>query len=171
MATALPARFKAATSGDAARVAIAAVIEKLDEVSDHVERPNFLYAVAGRRVLTDRVFQAALTTTSASFLALPDWFARLSETRDEVEVITFAEDAVIQVSLFNASSGGGMGTPATLTHPSGSGSTQAATISIPAPSLVEEILVRVEFKRNVTSASFYSVRVLEESLTSPDIPT
>ena len=170
MAVLLPARFKAAIAGDASRVSIASVIEKAEEVSDHIERPNFLYAVAGRRVLTDRVFQAPLTTTSASYLTLPDWFARLSATRDEVDVVTFAEDAVIEVGLYNAATLGGMGTPATLTHPSGSGSSQTATISIPAPSLTEEIVVRVQFKRNSTSASFYSVRCLEVALTASDIP-
>ena len=171
MASIVPTRFEAKIAGGGAQVAVGKVIDKADEIKDHVERSNFLYAVAGRRVLAERVFAPGITSTSSSFVSFPNWFARLADTRYEIGVTTFADDAVLELGIYNASTGLIIGTATTHTHPAGGASVASTTITLPTASVVEEILVLFKVKRNVTSATVYSVRALELSLGASDLPT
>ena len=171
MASIVPTRFEAKIAGGGAEVAVGKVIDKVDEIKDHVERSNFLYAGGGRRVLAERVFSPGITTTSSSFVSFPSWFARIAETRFEVGVTTFADDAILEVGIYNASTGAIIGTATTHTHAAGGASVASTTITLPTASVVEEILVIFKVKKNVTSATVHSIRALELSLGASSLPT
>jgi len=166
MASVVPGRYLYSPSSDAARIAVAAIIDKGDEVGDEVERVNFLYATAGRRALLSRVYLPAVYTTSATAIALPDYYARLATTRDEAHVITHASDAVITVGFYTT---GGVliGSIVTLTHPAGASSDQQTTYTGITSS---EVLIRVTLKRITTATSFEAIRVLEIALLAADLP-
>ncbi len=171
MASIVPTYFQANIAGDGARVAVGKIIDKVDEIKDHVERSNFLYAVGGRRVLADRVFSPGISTSSSTFVDFPYWFCRLADTRYQVGVTTWADDAVIEVGIYNAATGIIIGSATTHTHSSGGASVASTTITLPTVSLVEEILVLFRVKRNTTTATVYSVRALELSIGASDLPT
>ena len=171
MASVVPVRFVANVAGDAGRVAVGAVIDKPSELSDHVERANFLYAVAGRRSLAARVFNPAATTTSATFVYYPDWLSRIATDRHEVGITTWASDAIVEVSVLNAATGAVIGSATTLTHSAGAASVSSTTLSLPIVSVVEQVLIRIGLKRNTTQASLYSIKVLELSLVAATLPS
>jgi hypothetical protein len=166
MASVVPARYLYSPSSDAARIAVAAIIDKGDEVGDEVERVNFLYATAGRRALLDRVYIPSIYTTSATAIALTDYYARMSMTRDEATVITHASDAVITVGFYTT---GGVliGSIVTLTHAAGASTNQTATYT---GITSTEVLIRVTVKRIATATSFEAIRVLEVALLAADLP-
>ena len=167
MASVVPTRYTFQASDDTARIAVAAVIDKLDEVADLIERNNFLYAAGNRRAVLERHFLPAITTNSATEIALPDYYSRMSTTRDELEVTTQADDAVIRVQLYTTG-GSTLGSLVTLTHPSGGQTTQTATYT---GITQTEILIRVDIKRNSSSATWHSIRLLEDPLLHGDLPS
>lgn len=165
MSIVLPTHFDARIAGDASRVAVAQTIDQSLEVAQHIERISFLYGTSARRALVERSFVPSLATTSAVNIQLPDWYAKLGTTRTSAELITRATDCIIDVQLYNASSGAAIGSTTTHTHTSAS--TQATSISSIS---AQEILVRIAFRRNSSSASFSCVRLLEHKLTNTDLP-
>ena len=167
MATVVPTRYTFAQADDTSRIAVAGVIDKAGEVGELVERNNFLYAAAGRRTLMERVFVPAVVTSSATPIALPDYYSRLAVGRDELVVSTRADDAVIRVQLYTTA-GAALGTLVTLTHASGGASTQTATYTAITQT---EILIRIDIKRNSSSATWHSIRLLEEALLAADLPS
>lgn len=171
MASNVPARFVANVAGDAGRVGVGQIIDKAEELADHIERANFLYAVAGRRVLAERVFTPAQTTTSASFVYFAQWTARISQDRFELGLTSYADDAILEFSVYNASSGAIIGAAATLTHASGGASVASTTLSLPSASVVTEVLVKVGVKKNSSTATLHSFKVLELSLVAASLPS
>ena len=169
MAATIPARFLLKQGADLTRIALGRTIDKSGEVGDWIERTNYLYSVSNRRAIFGRVWLPLLTTTSASPIALPDYTARVSKTRTTLAVVSYAQDAVVTVGIYNAASGALLGSAVTLTHPAGSYTQQAPATYTGVT--VQDVLVRVSVNRNASTASLSSVRILELAVAAADLPT
>jgi len=168
MAATIPARFLLKQGADLTRIALGRTIDKSGEVGDWIERTNYLYSVSNRRAIFGRVWLPLLTTTSASPIALPDYTARVSKTRTTLVVVSYAQDAVVTVGIYNASSGALIGSAVTLTHAAGSYTQLKINYT---GVTVQGVLVRVSVNRNATTASLSSVRILELAIAAVDLPT
>ncbi len=168
MAAIVPTRFVFSIGGDVERVSVASVIEQKLEQSDNIERVNNLYANANRRAAASRFFVPPIVTTSATYIVLPDWYARMSATRTVLSFVTYASDAVILPQVYNATSGAAIGSMSAHTHATG-----AATVltTLYSSISVEAILIRVGVKRSSSSTTIHAIRALEVALVAADLPT
>ena len=167
MAAIVPTHYQYDTPADSTRIALGRTIGKSGEVADFVERPNFLYASANLRAIFERYFRPTLTTTSTSNVTLPDYYTRLSTTRDEVEVLTEGANCTVTVGIYTTG-GALIGTAYSHTHSGASQSTNFATYT---GITASEVLVRVSIKvPSSGTASLFFARVLEQPLLAADLP-